>query len=167
MERCWLASRASATVRSASDATNASAIPGSPQRSAIAAATHAPHATFEATFTTASPPTLREAWSSAARLPLVVTRSCAIAKMITTRCTAGARCASVMTAIIAASSAALASTRTATNPPKKSDACSGRTGMTFWMYVSTPSPSAMKKVAEKASAKLNTPNSSGPRWRGR
>ena len=70
---------------------------------------------------------------------------------------------SVITTIMAAKSRALRPRRRTINPPKKSEACSGLTGISFWMYVSTPSPRKMKNVMQKLSAKLNVPKRSGPR----
>ena len=51
-------------------------------------------------------------------------------------------------------------------PPKKSDACAGRIGISFWMYVSTPSPRKTKNAVQKLSAKLKVPKSEGPRYPG-
>ena len=50
--------------------------------------------------------------------------------------------------------------------PKKSEACSFRTGSTFEMYVSTPSPTNAKYAPANMSAKVYSPKRSGPSHRG-
>jgi hypothetical protein len=70
------------------------------------------------------------------------------------------------TVAIAMSTSTPSSARTARTPPKKSDACLGRTGISFWMYVSTPSPRKTKNAAEKLSQKLKLPKETGPKCRG-